>query len=76
MLFDSYPDKYRFQHLYIFCAEKETVEEIGKFYSPFRYTGENRCDLHPRWSRDGKIIYFDSVHEGKRKLYALKVDKI
>ena len=71
MLFDSYPDRSRMQHLYIYDMDHDSVEEIGEFYEALRYYGETRCDLHPRWSEDGKNIFFDSVHEGKKYLYTL-----
>lgn len=32
------------------------------------------CDLHPRWTRDGKTAVFDSIHEGTRQIYAVNVE--
>ena len=30
------------------------------------------CDLHPRWDACGKMVAFDSIHEGTRQLYVVK----
>lgn len=30
------------------------------------------CDLHPRWDACGKMVAFDSIHEGTRQIYIVK----
>lgn len=74
MLFDSYPDRSRMQHLYVYDMEKDKIDELGSFLSPMKFFGQNRCDLHPRWSPDGRSVYFDSVHEGIRQLYRMDLN--
>ena len=34
------------------------------------------CDLHPRWSADGKWAVFDSIHEGTRQIYRVNVEDL
>jgi Tol biopolymer transport system component len=74
ILFDSYPDRCRMQHLYTYDMIKVEIEEKGSFLSPMKFFGSNRCDLHPRWSPDERSVYFDSVHEGTRKLYRMDIN--
>jgi hypothetical protein len=71
MLYDSYPDEKRLQHLYIYDLQARRGREIGAFHSPTVNPIDIRCDLHPRWSPDGKRISFDSTHEEFRGLYLL-----
>ena len=73
MIFDSYPDRARMKHLFIYDINKDTIQEIGQFYESIKYFGETRCDLHPKWNYKGNKIFIDSVHEGKRKLYEIKL---
>ena len=70
---DTYPDKSRMQHLLKASLATGDVQEIGQFFQPFDFHGETRCDLHPRVSPDGSKVFFDSVFNGKRKLYVLQL---
>ena len=46
---------------------------LGEFRSDERFSGDIRCDLHPRWSPDGKTVSFDSIHEDSRQIYLVDV---
>jgi hypothetical protein len=70
---DTYPDKARMQHLLLCNLKTEEVFELGQFFHGFQYKGETRCDLHPRFSFDGKSIFFDSVFTGERHLYQMDI---
>ena len=61
---DTYPDRRRIQSLYVMKGKQ--IKRIARVFSPFKYGGDTRCDLHPRWSRDGKRICFDASFQGKR----------
>jgi len=77
VLTDTYPDKEGKRTLILFDPEREHRIDVGRFYAmPDEITGEIRCDLHPRWSRDGKKVCFDSVHEGTRQIYVVDVGDI
>ena len=77
ILNDTYPLEDRFQELYLYHVPTQRRVELGRFYAPPAYTGEWRCDLHPRSSRDGRIVIIDSAHGGSgRQLYALEVGGI
>jgi len=68
---DTYPDRSRLATVY--CIEDDKVGKIAKVFAPFKYDNDVRCDLHPRWNRTGDEICIDSVFEGKRGLYIVKV---
>jgi len=72
ILFDSYPDKARLKKLLIYNMGNQQLTNVGQFFEPLKYYGITRCDLHPKWSKTGKSIFVDSVHEGKRQLYELE----
>ncbi len=75
---DTYPrGRKREQILYLFHLPTGRAVVLGRFRSPRKYTGEWRCDLHPRVSRDGKFIVIDSPHGGNgRQEYLLDISRI
>ncbi len=77
ILYDSYPDAdgYRRLLLYDTCANTGTLlADLLSVKRAFQPEEDIRCDLHPRWNRDGTAISFDSVHEGSRHVYAMSLD--
>ena len=76
LLTDTYPDSDQKRTLMLYHLESDTRIDIGRFYSPPELTGPIRCDLHPRWSRDGQQVCIDSAHEGSRQLYVIDVSAI
>jgi hypothetical protein len=77
LLNDTYVDKQRFQSVYLFQVETGRRIDLGRFYSPPHFIGPLRCDLHPRASRDGTKIVFDSPHEtGGRQMYMIDIGSL
>ena len=73
---DTYPDRARRRHLLLFDVSAGRQVTVGSFLAPWRFDGLARCDLHPRWSPDGRKISIDSAHEGWRDTYILDVSTL
>jgi len=76
ILTDTYPDALRRKTLILFDNINSKRIDLGRYFTPFAFDGPFRCDLHPRWSHDGRSICFDSVHERKRRVYVVNVSSI
>ena len=70
---DTYPNRKRLASVFICSDEANLAQRVARVFSPLRYVGDCRCDLHPRWNRAGDAIAIDSVHEGRRALYVIPV---
>lgn len=73
VVFDTYPNRARIQEVKIAKDTDTEPEVIAKVFAPFKYDNDTRCDLHPRWSRDGKKVCFDSTFEGHKGLYIVNL---
>jgi hypothetical protein len=73
ILNDTYPDKQRNQNVYLYEPATNRRVWLGHFPSPKEYTGEWRCDTHPRSSPDGKSVCIDSAHTGGRQMYLIDI---
>lgn len=49
---------------------------LGEFPLGAYSSGDLRCDLHPRWSRDGRAICFDAIvpADGTRQLHVAELE--
>lgn len=81
---DTYPDSKGYRKLILYDWENDKNKILGEFYSipdkkylnkPTKDFGNSpfRVDLHPRWDRKGERVCFDSIHEGKRGVYVVKI---
>lgn len=75
LLTDTKPNRYGEQHLVLYNPSQDSLIRLGSFFNPLNYTGEVRCDLHPRWDRVGRYICFDSAHQGSRAIYLIDLQK-
>lgn len=74
MATDTYPDKLFERKLMVLRMEDQAILPLGTYFVPELYRETySRCDLHPRWSPDGKMLAFNSVHEGARQVYVIDV---
>jgi len=77
VLNDTYPDRDRRQHPYLFHVPTQRRVALGHFFSPPAYQGEWRCDLHPCASRNGRWVAIDSTHAGHgRQVYLIDIQAL
>lgn len=77
ILSDTYPrGAERLTEVFLYNIERNEKNSLGKFRHDEIYKGIIRCDLHPRFSNDGKTVTFDSVHDGTRQIYSVDVSNM
>jgi len=76
ILSDTYPDREQKRLLYVYDPHADRRVDLGTFFSEPSWPIPCRCDLHPRWSREGRHVCFDSSHEGSRQIYLMDVGRL
>lgn len=78
ILNDTYPQgTKREQNPYLYHVATGRRVPLGHFAQPTEYRGEWRCDTHPRFSPDGKLVCIDSPHTGEgRQLHLIDISGI
>ncbi|QDU62456.1 hypothetical protein Pan216_33230 [Planctomycetes bacterium Pan216] len=78
ILNDTYPQgKDREQEVYLYHVPTFQKVSLGRFHSPKSYSGEWRCDTHPRSNPDGTLICIDSPHTGEgRQMHIIDISEI
>jgi hypothetical protein len=76
ILNDTYPDRERNQNVFLYEIATGKRIALGSFHAPKEYTGEWRCDTHPRYSHDGRLVCVDSAHSGGRQMYLIELSGI
>lgn len=65
---DTYPDKYREQQLLLYRTSERRAVQLARPHSPVGFSGDVRCDLHPRLSPSGRYICIDRVVKKRRAM--------
>jgi hypothetical protein len=76
ILNDTYPQG-GFQYPYLYHPATDRKVSIGHFAAPPEYSGEWRCDTHPRFSPDGMTIIIDApAADSGRQLHLIDISGI
>ena len=74
MATDTYPDRLSERKLMVMRMADHAVWPLGGHLVPESYRRHSsRSRPHPRWRPDGKMLAFNSVHEGSRQVYVIDV---
>ena len=76
MVTDTYPiknDDFKQELILYDIVKNKIIDSIKLFHNPdFASTGF-RCDLHPKWSPNGKFVCIDTLDRGYRSIYVYEI---
>lgn len=68
IVLDGYPNLKNIQKLLVLDLKKKRITFEKSILSHYGYDGPSRCDLHAKWSHDGKYILVDTTENKKREI--------
>jgi hypothetical protein len=69
ILTDTYPSaEKKLYQVFLYYPETQIYNRVAIMQHPLKYRADCRCDLHPRWNRNGTKVCFDAVIENSRKV--------
>ncbi len=68
MVTDTYPDQYGDQSILLYNIQSSNTTTLAAFYTPIKFLGEIRCDLHPRLNLNNELICVDVIKRAKREI--------
>jgi len=73
---DAYPSKENIRTIWLIDTETNKIYRAVDSYSVPTDNTDLRCDLHIRWSPDGKTATYDSTHTGDRIVCMVTLDEM
>lgn len=75
---DTYPDICFQRNLLSYNIKKDRTKVLSKFSSPVQFSGQFRCDLHPRINHNENMICVDRFVNNKRSISVIpvKIDEL
>ena len=71
---DTYQDSHNFRYLFLVNIKSSEKVDLARLRSsPALDNSPVRCDLHPKWSFDGRYVCVDTVHDGDRQMHVFDV---
>ena len=76
MVADTYPNLARDQLLILYNLDSNKLKVLTRFKVPHNFTGEVRCDLHPRVNKSGNMICVDNVIDNYRAMSIINLEGV
>jgi hypothetical protein len=75
IIYDTYPNVFRHQKLFVYDLKERLIKVLKVFKRDIIFSGEVRCDLHPRIDTNNNIVV-DDIYKNHRCIGLIRGNKI